>query len=124
MVFLNFALNKNKKQMKRLFILFLLGLSINLNAQENGLLSGRVIELETEEPVAFATLIIEVGMTEITAYTDENGYFNVYDVPLGRLSITAENIGYESTEKIDIDFEANPERQFIITIKSSKRSAI
>lgn len=70
MVFLNFALNKNEKHMKRLFILFLLGLSINLNAQENGLLSGKVVELDTEEPVAFATLIIEIGTTEILAYTD------------------------------------------------------
>ena len=73
--------------LNRLLVIFLsLGLS-SLNAQNNGRLTGRVIDSQSLLPLEGATVII--NETSIGVITDAEGYFTINDVPPQTYNIEA-----------------------------------
>ncbi len=85
-------------------------LSIRIGAQ-SGWVTGTVIDLATDEPIAEATLTLS-DRTE--AVTDEEGVYWLNDVPEGDYTLTASKLGYNSItsdeffvadqETLEVDF--------------------
>lgn len=76
-------------------ILFLLFVFQNAYAQTTQTVRGRVIDKQTLSPLNSAAVFI-TQKPDLGTLTDENGFFVIENVPLGRISITCEYIGYES----------------------------
>ncbi|MEL0301289.1 MAG: carboxypeptidase-like regulatory domain-containing protein [Flavobacteriaceae bacterium] len=86
--------------LNRLLVIFLsLGLS-SLNAQNNGRLTGRVIDSQSLLPLEGATVII--NETSIGVITDAEGYFTINDVPPQTYNIEASFLGYGSQTKFNV----------------------
>ena len=89
-----------KKMLNRFLVIFLsLGL-FSLNAQNNGRLTGRVIDNQNLLPLEGATVII--NETTIGVITDAEGYFTINDVPPQTYNIEASFLGYDSQTKFNV----------------------
>lgn len=94
--------------MKKILVtLLLFSFSINyytLSGQNNNkfILSGAVIENETEIPLFMATVVVkELGLWSVS---DEKGHFEVTNIPPGKYTVEFSNLGYETKEmQITID---------------------
>ncbi len=84
-----------KKNLYRFLLLFLtLGfLSTQAFAQSKASIRGRVLDEATKEGLAYVNLLL-VGTTQGTM-TDDKGYFELKNVPLGYQQLQASSIGYE-----------------------------
>jgi len=86
--------------LNRLLVIFLsLGI-FSLNAQNNGRLTGRVIDNQSLLPLEGATVII--NETTIGVVTDAEGYFTINDVPPQTYNIEASFLGYGSQTKFNV----------------------
>ena len=86
--------------LNRLLVIFLsLGI-FSLNAQNNGRLTGRVIDNQSLLPLEGATVII--NETTIGVVTDAEGYFTINDVPPQTYNIEANFLGYGSQTKFNV----------------------
>lgn len=105
--------------MKNLVPLGLLIICISVSSAQTinktkgiGKINGIIIDASTQKPVQFTT----VSLTEISSkklidgvITDENGKFEIKNVPLGDFKITANFIGYKNAEYSLIEItEATP----------------
>jgi Ca-activated chloride channel family protein len=79
-----------KKLMFLLFIIF----TVNLNAEEFGIIKGKVTDADTGDPIYGAN--IAVLNTTLGTYTDTNGKFKLEKVPPGTYSVRASYIGFQS----------------------------
>ena len=82
-----------------LAFLFLLGLT-SLQAQNNGSLTGQVIDDKSLLPLEGATVIIDG--TAIGVITDAEGYFTLNDIPPQTYNINASFLGYASQTKFNV----------------------
>ena len=103
-------MNKSRK-MKLVWILAILALwmthgSAQPGTELKGNIVGEVYHATTREPLPGANIII-VGTT-IGAAADENGYFQIENIPVGRYSVRATVIGF--TPRIIADAVVNPAR--------------
>ncbi|MBN1116893.1 MAG: carboxypeptidase-like regulatory domain-containing protein [Bacteroidales bacterium] len=57
---------------------------------------GRVLDSETELPLPFASVVITTTNPQIGTTADEEGYFRIENVPIGRHNIQVSFVGYES----------------------------
>jgi len=59
-------------------------------------IGGKIVDIESQQPLAHATvMILEAGpITGVTS--DEDGIFNIEEVPVGRYNILISHTGYES----------------------------
>lgn len=102
-------------------------------AQNNGTLSGQVIDNKTLLPLEGATILIEG--TTIGVITDAEGYFSIPDVPPQTYSITAKFLGYTAETKFnvivksvgtaDLLFKLEEDNQIldeVVVVKSSFRT--
>ncbi|MEG8946365.1 TonB-dependent receptor [Rosettibacter firmus] len=88
--------------MKKIFVLLIVILSLDVYAQ-TGNIKGRVIN-ESAQPVIGANVIIEG--TFYGAATDENGNFEIKNIPFGNYVLRISSIGYEK-RSIKINFNQN-----------------
>ncbi len=98
-----------------LFLLLLLLLPKTISAQSGGIITGRVIDAVTREPLIGANVIIPG--TGIGAATGENGFYKISNLRADSYQLKASSIGYTSVIKTDIivtnsrpaeiDFELN-----------------
>ena len=86
--------------MIRQLLYFFLLFSINVFAQNQGDLSGRVIDSETGFGLEGAAIQIE--SSDFYSVTDQNGYFQIVDIPTSSYNITASFIGFKSLTKFNI----------------------
>lgn len=77
--------------MKKLLCFIFIG--VFLFASEYGKISGRVIDVETGEPLIGADVIVEG--TELGAATDEQGDYTILFVPVGTYQVVASYISYD-----------------------------
>ncbi|MFA5011995.1 MAG: TonB-dependent receptor [Ignavibacteria bacterium] len=82
---------------KSIYIIILMTLiTVNINAQEKGGISGKVVDRMNQQPVIGA--VVEAKNTEtaeiVKTGTDDNGFFYFEIVPAGRYSIRFSSIGY------------------------------
>ena len=56
---------------------------------------GRILDSETQSPIAFASVFIQDTEPLLGATSDSSGYFRIENVPVGRVSVEARYPGYE-----------------------------
>ena len=86
--------------MSRQLVFVLLLFNINVFAQNQGDLFGRVIDSETGFGLEGAAIQIE--NSDFYSVTDQNGYFQIVDIPTSSYNITASFIGFKSLTKFNI----------------------
>jgi hypothetical protein len=67
---------------------------------QNGTISGKVVNMQTEEPLIGVSVVV-VGTT-IGAATNEEGLFAIQNVPVGTYSIRASAVGFQPIIKTDV----------------------
>ncbi|WP_082391177.1 TonB-dependent receptor [Jiulongibacter sediminis] len=82
--------------MKTPLLLFLIFLASMANAQQS--IRGIISDAVTQEPLSGATVILDGKMDGNGGLTDENGLFELKDIPPGRHFIRITFLGYEPTE--------------------------
>ena len=102
-------------------------------AQNNGTLTGQVIDNKTLLPLEGSTILVEG--TTIGVVTDAEGYFSIQDIPPKTYKITASFLGYTSETKFnvivksvgtaDLLFKLEEDNQIldeVVVVKSSFRT--
>jgi hypothetical protein len=89
------------KSMKKsmLFLMILFNLSV-LNAQNNDYtqaIRGQITDKQTNTPLPGASIVIIGSDPLVGTSTDENGYYSIENVPIGRVSLNISYIGYISS---------------------------
>jgi len=88
--------------MRTVFCIFFLSTFSTLFAQENITISGRLFDIETKESLPFANVAVhnfEDNALLTGAITDDNGKFEILDIPLGKYKLHFSFIGYKTTEQ-------------------------
>ncbi|MBN1755483.1 TonB-dependent receptor [bacterium] len=88
-----------------LLLLFLLLIPTFLMAQVTGKISGQVKDKETGKPLIGANIIVEG--TERGGATDLDGYYFVVNIRVGRYTVTATMMGYESVSVTNVEVNSN-----------------
>ncbi len=88
--------------MKIILKLFILCATFTLQAQ-TGTIKGQIIDKQSEIPLPGATVELLNQDKAIGTITDENGYFILNDVPLGRQAIRISYVGYEAITLPNLD---------------------
>lgn len=83
--------------MKKLILLLLLGLSLGINAQNSGIISGKVTESESNFSLPGATIKI-IGNNKY-AITNQIGEFEFLDVKPGAYEVEVTYIGYQKQKQ-------------------------
>ena len=81
---------------KKIFYLFLL-FSPTLIAQNKGVLSGKVLDKSTGEPLINAEIIIK-DLNKGTT-TDDKGFYQIHNLPLGSYTVSFYYLGHQSVSK-------------------------
>lgn len=89
--------------MKRLLSLgFTTILSVTaLYAQLTQTITGRVVDTDTKAGLAAATVLVETA-DGFGATTDEMGYYEILEVPIGRHRLSIEYVGYDPISRENI----------------------
>ena len=90
-------------------IIFLLPVISNSQEQVGSCIYGNIIDAETREPIAYANIFI--SSSSIGAASDENGYFELRNIPHGRYEIIASVLGYELL-KAEVRMHRNSKRNY------------
>ncbi len=80
-------------------MLFILIITTCLSAQEIGVVKGVVLDKQTREKLPFVNVIVE-GTTKGST-TNDKGEFEIKNVPLGYIKVSASFVGYQSTTSSD-----------------------
>ena len=83
---------------KKIFYLFLL-FSPTLIAQNKGVLSGKVLDKSTGEPLINAEIIIK-DLNKGTT-TDDKGFYQIHNLPLGSYTVSFYYLGYQSVRLLN-----------------------
>ena len=80
------------KKIRHILLFFV---TTSIFAQNTQTIRGKVIDKQTLSPLLSASVFI-TQQADLGTLTDENGVFSIENVPLGRISVTCEYIGYEA----------------------------
>lgn len=97
-----------------LFFLFTLGF-IQSGFCQHYTIKGRVVDNKNKSPMEFVTVYLP-GY-ELWAISNEKGAFTINQVPVGKVKITAQYLGYV-TQTLDIDVQKNIE-DLLITLQEN-----
>ena len=102
-------------KLSNIFSILLLFVATNLMAQESkpGVVSGKIIDKTTNEPVGFSTVSVVDGNKPIAAVsTKEDGSFEIKNLELKSLTLKVNFIGYKDASKTINLSEENKEVNF------------
>jgi hypothetical protein len=86
------------------------------NVQElTQIVRGQVVDAESQSPVAFASFAVITTNPAMGATTDENGYFRIENVPVGRHNFQVTCTGYET--QLVSEVQVSSGKEIVITIK-------
>ena len=94
--------------MKKLLLVFLLIFAVNSHAQlaknnlpKPGIISGKVIDNTLNEPLPYVNIVIKDMAKKIITggITDDNGVFEIKDIPEGKSFVEVQFIGFETYSK-------------------------
>ncbi len=92
-------MNNRKKHFKKIMLILLIFPAIALNAEiKRVAIQGQVIDAESKESLAYANVMIE--HTTIGTAADENGFYQLTNVPVGKIHLVATMMGYEMSSEI------------------------
>lgn len=103
--------------MKKIFILPLSLFSL-ISLAQTGVIRGTIIDKQSEKSIAGATIQL-LNDTSIRCTTDNNGNFELSNVPLGRQTITVNFSGYENSTVPDI--EVTTGKEVVISISLGEK---
>ncbi len=106
----------NRVRSQVLFIIFLLCVTVS-QAQDVKNIRGQVVDKDSKYPIIGSNVMIINSDPMIGAKTDENGYFTLVGVPLGRVSIRISYMGYKDAFANDILVIAGKEVQLNIELE-------
>jgi hypothetical protein len=89
------------------FLLFTFFFCINIYAQTTQTIRGRIIDTNTEKPLAGANIILK--NTSKGTQSDENGSFRLDKVPVGRYQLEVSSVGFETQTISEILVESGKE---------------
>ncbi len=95
---------------KLLPVLFFFFITINCFAQNTGSVSGSVIDAETQEPISFANIAVmqsDSGNVITGSMSDENGYFELINIPPGGYTMAISFLGYDHYTQTGIVIQPN-----------------
>jgi hypothetical protein len=99
-----------------LFVLFVLFTALGI-AQDLKNIRGQIVDKDSKYPIIGANVMVVNSDPPIGAKTDDNGYFTLENVPLGRASIRISFIGYKDAYANDILIIAGKENQLNIELE-------
>lgn len=79
---------------------------------------GFVIDAESKTPLIAAIVTVK-DHNELSAYTDENGYFEIADIPVGRQTILISLVGYEPKTIAELLVTSGKEIELNISLTES-----
>lgn len=110
--FLRFIISKKNISKKSLSFFLILSLSFIPSMAQN-LIKGKVIDSKTSEGMPFAN--VHISNSTKGTQTDQNGYFQLHNVPLGTIQLLVSYVGYESFGQT-LKMEANTQMELTVRI--------
>jgi hypothetical protein len=99
-----------------LFFILLISYSL-VQAQDLKNIRGQIADKDSKYPIIGANVMVINSDPAIGAKTDENGYFTLPNVPLGRVSIKISYLGYKDAYANDILIVGGKETQLNIELE-------
>ncbi|MFL9844887.1 TonB-dependent receptor domain-containing protein [Flavobacterium rhizosphaerae] len=82
----------------KMLIVLLIGSIVSLTAQTQGSISGKVTDKATTQPLPYVSIVVKDGDQVINGgITDDNGAFDVKNLPLKNYTVEIQFIGYKTT---------------------------
>lgn len=78
---------------------------------------GKVVDMETQIPIDYATVAITDVQPQLSAMTDAEGNFKIEKVPVGRHTIAVSLIGYQPTSIPEVMLSSGKEMVMTIPLK-------
>ena len=91
----------------------------NLFAQPIQNITGRVVDMESQRPLANANVMILEAGPIIGVTTNEEGYFTIEEIPVGRYNLLVSYTGYESYIMKEVLCETGKEVNLEIGLRES-----
>ena len=107
------------KTITRLLFITFPFLTFSLNAQITQTIRGTIIDRAAETPLIGAAILIDKITPQLGAITDENGNFEIKNVPTGRHQIIVSFIGYNAQTFPNIVVNAGKETVLDIKLEES-----
>jgi hypothetical protein len=103
------------KSTRPCLILILLMISINLFSQQlTQTLRGSVFDADTREPLIGAEIFIPGSDPLLITFSDENGLFELRNVPVGRQVVQCNYLGYNTFQRDNL--QLNSAREYVLDI--------
>ncbi len=90
-----------------------------VQSQSTQNIKGRIIDNESEQPLAFASVIILNTNPPLGTISDENGVFRFEEVAVGRISLKVSYVGYEDAVVAGVLLSSGKELDLNIALKES-----
>jgi len=100
-------------------LLFFFMTSILVQAQEVGVVKGRIIDAQTRALLPYVNVVVQGA--EKGAVTDEKGEFEINDVALGYIKVVGSFVGY--IEVVSADYLVTKEKSPFIKLEMIENSA-
>jgi len=79
---------------------------------------GRVVDAESKQPLA-GVIVITQSNNQLNAMTDDDGYFTIQNVPVGRQSFLFQYVGYESGTVTEVMVTSGKELELNMSMTES-----
>lgn len=91
-----------------------------------GVLSGKVIDKETDKPIENAFITAKNPSDTLTTITNSNGFFSIAGAPVGAYELTVERVGYQSTayQGISVTGDATTNMQLALSSQAVAVSGV
>ncbi|MDD4002253.1 MAG: TonB-dependent receptor, partial [Bacteroidales bacterium] len=87
------------------------------SAPKIGSVSGKVLNKNTNQPIPYANVMI-LGTT-LGSSTDEKGYFEIKDVPIGFIRVVVSVVGYKNVISDELQIYSNHSAYTVIKIEEA-----
>ena len=104
-------------QIKYIFFTIIFSSLLLCQSDPTGIVKGRVLDADSQLPLVGANIILK--STNIGSVSDEEGYFNIGQIPMGDYTVTISFMGYKTQNKADIWVRPNGYEFLNIKLESS-----
>jgi hypothetical protein len=116
----NMTVSKTTLLLKIAFLSSLvLAFGLMASAQLTQRVRGQVFDAGTKSPLSDATVTVYSGDAMLGGLTDKQGFFTINDVPVGRIGITVQMVGYEDRALSQIELRSAKELVVEIAMQES-----